>query len=502
MGDKIIVKDNQWTFDYLEKIWVEIERVAKDYLKLDMYSNQIEIVTSEQMLDAYSLIGLPISYPHWKFGKDFMSNRYDYLKGYQGLAYELVINSNPCISYNMEDNSAVMQALVLAHAACGHNSFFKNNYLFKQWTDASSIIDYMVFAKNYVTFCEEKYGADLVETILDACHALMDYGIDSYKKPAKLSLQKEEARLKKIQDVEEENVNDIWRTVPTFDMNPKDEFDTNPPVKFPAEPEENILYFIEKNAPNLEPWKKELIRIVRKTAQYFSPQGQTKVMNEGWATMSHYLIINKLYEEKIVDDGFMIEFLKSHTNVISQPEFDSPYYSGINPYTLGFNIFMDIKRICEDPTEEDKKWFPNLIGKDWLEEAHYAMKNFKDDSFILQYLSPKVIRDMKLFLLSDDSEDENYHINAIHNERGYEKIREKLSTQYSRSRYIPNIQITHVDKYKTRRMSLSYYVKDGKKLLSSEAEQTVNYLQYLWEFPVRLYEQHEDGKKKIIAKAE
>jgi spore cortex formation protein SpoVR/YcgB (stage V sporulation) len=285
-------------------------------------------------------------------------------------------------------------------------------------------------------------------------------------------------------------------------MNPKDSFDTNPPVKFPAEPEENILYFIEKNAPNLEPWKKELIRIVRKTAQYFSPQGQTKVMNEGWATMSHYLIINKLYEEKIVDDGFMIEFLKSHTNVISQPEFDSPYYSGINPYTLGFNIFMDIKRICENPTEEDKKWFPNLIGKDWLEEAHYAMENFKDDSFVLQYLSPKVIRDMKLFLLSDDSEDENYHINAIHNERGYEKIREKLSTQYSRSRYIPNIQITHVDKYKTRRMSLSYYIKDGKKLLESEAEQTVNYLQYLWEFPVRLYEQHEDGKKKIIAKAE
>ncbi len=46
-----------------------------------------------------------------------------------GLAYELVINSNPCISYLMEENTMAMQALVIAHACYGHNSFFKNNYL-------------------------------------------------------------------------------------------------------------------------------------------------------------------------------------------------------------------------------------------------------------------------------------------------------------------------------------------------------------------------------------
>ena len=59
-----------------------------------------------------------------------------YRKGYSGLAYEIVINSNPCICYVMEENTMTMQALVMAHAAFGHNHFFKNNYLFKQWTDA------------------------------------------------------------------------------------------------------------------------------------------------------------------------------------------------------------------------------------------------------------------------------------------------------------------------------------------------------------------------------
>ena len=85
----------------------------------------------------------------------------------------MIINSNPCISYNMEDNTTCLTLLVLAHAGMGHNHFFKNNYLFKQWTQADAIVDYMVFAKNYIAKCEEKYGFEEVELTLDACHALM-----------------------------------------------------------------------------------------------------------------------------------------------------------------------------------------------------------------------------------------------------------------------------------------------------------------------------------------
>ena len=105
------------------------------------------MITSEQMLDAYSSIGMPLFYQHWSFGKSFARNEAMYRKGYQGLAYEIVINSNPCIVYIMEENSATMQTLVLAHAAYGHNHFFKNNYVFKQWTDADGIQDYLDFAR-------------------------------------------------------------------------------------------------------------------------------------------------------------------------------------------------------------------------------------------------------------------------------------------------------------------------------------------------------------------
>jgi stage V sporulation protein R len=105
--------------------------------------------------------------------------------------------------------------------------------------------------------------------------------------------------------------------------------------RFPDEPQENLLYFIEKNAPLLEPWQREIVRIVRRIGQYFYPQRQTQVMNEGWATFWHYTLLNRLYEGGYVNDGFMIEVLQSHTNVVFQPGFDSPYYNGINPYALG-----------------------------------------------------------------------------------------------------------------------------------------------------------------------
>ena len=116
------------------------------------------------MMDAYSSIGMPINYHHWSFGKRFIETERGYKHGQMGLAYEIVINSDPCISYLMEENTITMQALVMAHACYGHNSFFKGNYLFQTWTDASSIIDYLLFARrSTLPTVKRKYGVEDVE---------------------------------------------------------------------------------------------------------------------------------------------------------------------------------------------------------------------------------------------------------------------------------------------------------------------------------------------------
>lgn len=470
-----------------------VARIAKEYLGLDTYPNQFEVVSSEQMLDAYSLIGLPISYNHWKFGKDFVINQNQYKKGRMGLAYELVINSNPCISYNMEDNTTCLMVLVLAHAAYGHNHFFKNNYLFKQWTQADSIIDYMVFAKNYIAKCEEKYGYEEVEMTLDACHALMNYGVDKYKKPRKLTPSEEHDRLKKKLEDDRILLDDIWRTLPPSDSDKKVKSS-----RFPSQPEENILYFIEKNSPKLKEWQREIVRIVRKVSQYFYPQGQSKVINEGCATFTHYEIITKMYEEGYLDDGFMLEFYHNHSNVIFQPGFDSKYYSGLNPYTLGFNIFNDLKRMSLNPTDEDKQWFPDVAGNpNWQDTFRYIVENFKDETFVLQYLSPKVIRDMKLFAVDDKKSSDVYEVSSIHNEKGYREVRKSLSEFYNRSRYVPDIQVYSVDLYGDRTLSLEYTPIDGKELEIKEVDKVLPYVKYLWGFPVKAIKR-ENGKKYVI----
>ena len=473
-----------WDEETIEEADKVVSRIAEEYLGLDTYPNQFEIISSEQMLDAYSLIGLPISYSHWKFGKDFVMNQNNYKKGRMGLAYELVINSDPCISYNMEDNTTCLMVLVLAHAAYGHNHFFKNNYLFKQWTQADSIVDYMVFAKNFVSKCEEKYGFDEVEAVLDSCHALMNYGVDKYKKPKKLSPQEEHERLKKKIEDDQIFLDDIWRTLP------KDRREEARSSRFPESPEENILYFIEKNSPKLKGWQRELIRIVRKTAQYFYPQGQSKVTNEGCATFAHYEIVNKMHEEGYLAEDFMLEFFHHHSNVIYQPPFDSQYYSGLNPYTLGFSIFSDLKRMSLDPTEEDLKWFPDIAGKgNWAETFRYIVENFKDETFVLQYLSPKVIRDLRLFSILDEEEASYYEIEAIHDEYGYKKIRKSLSESYNRGRYVPDIQVYDVDVYGDRTLTLEHTPVNGKRLDGASIRKVLPHVEYLWGFPVKIVEE-------------
>ena len=486
---------SEWSFDLLRRYDEEIAKIAAEY-GLDTYPNQIEVISAEQMMDAYSSVGMPVGYHHWSFGKQFLSVEQRYKRGHMGLAYEIVINSNPCIAYLMEENSMTMQALVIAHAGYGHNSFFKGNYLFKTWTNPDSIIDYLVFAKKYVMDCERRHGEEEVELILDSCHALMNYGVDRYKRPPRLSLQKERLRQKDREEYLQSQVNDLWRTIPRSDTAE----DTAKELLFPSEPQENILYFIEKNAPLLEPWQRELVRIVRKIAQYFYPQRQTQVMNEGWATFWHYTILNTLYDKGLVSDGFIIEFLKTHTNVIYQPAYNSPYYSGINPYALGFAMMSDIRRICEHPTEEDKRWFPEFAGADWVKTLDFAMRNFKDESFIAQYLSPKLIRDFRLFSVLDDDSDNYLEVSAIHDDAGYRHVRSMLANQYNLSVREPNIQVYNVNLRGDRSLTLRH-TQHNRQPLADDTDEIMKHMARLWGFSVRLETVLEDGQVELCYEA-
>jgi stage V sporulation protein R len=479
---------SDWSFELIETYHAEIARTARSF-GLDTYPVQLEVITAEQMIDAYASVGMPVNYRHWSFGKQFIATEKSYRRGHMGLAYEIVINSNPCIAYLMEENTMTMQALVMAHACYGHNSFFKGNYLFRMWTDAESIIDYLVYARAYIAECEEQHGMEAVEQLLDSCHTLMSHGVDRYRRSQKMSLAQEEARRKDREAYLQQQVNDLWRTLPKS----ADKQVEKSSRRFPAEPQENILYFIEKNAPLLEPWQREVVRIVRKVAQYFYPQRQTQVMNEGWATFWHYTLLNTMYDDGLLTDGFMMEFLRSHTNVVYQPPVTHPGYSGINPYALGFAMFSDLKRMCQNPTEEDQTWFPDVAGTDWMQTLNHAMRHYRDESFIGQFLSPRLMREMRLFSIVDDEHESELEVSAIHDDAGYKRVREALARQHDLSEREPNIQVWNVDVRGDRSLTLRH-TRHHDRPLADEVQEVLKHVVRLWGFRVKLESVDRHGK--------
>jgi len=497
VNSNLIYQGSEWDFDLLRKAHDAIEEVAIGDLGLDVYRNQIEVITSEQMLDAYAATGMPLMYSHWSFGKRFAREELLYRKGAQGLAYELVINSDPCVSYVMEENTMTMQALVIAHAAFGHNHFFKNNHLFRQWTRAGRVLEDLSYAKGFIAECEQRHGLQAVESTLDAAHALMSQGVSRYaQKRARTkrdATRKAEARQAHL----EATFNDLWRTLPkrrpTETDAPDEATDESPAA---AElPEENLLKFLMLHAPKLKDWQREILNIVRRTAQYFYPQRQTKLMNEGCATFTHYEIMHRLYEAGRIDEAAMLEFVQMHSAVVMQPDYNDRRFGGINPYALGFAMMRDIQRICTDPDSEDREWFPDIAGNGKpLETLRDAWAEYRDESFVLQFLSPRLIRELKLFAVCDHSEMPYLSVEAIHDEAGYRDVRRNLALQYDLSYHDPEIEVTEADLKGNRRLVLTHRVRRGRMLDKDDCNRVLRHVANLWGYRVRLVEvDSEDG---------
>ncbi len=484
----LLYSGTDWDFDILRRSYDAIERIALDELKLDVYPNRIEVITSEQMLDVYTSHGMPLIYKHWSFGKRFVSHENAYRRGLMGLAYEVVINSSPCISYLMEENSATMQALVIAHAAFGHNHFFKSNRLFREWTEPSGILDYLEFARGYIARCEERHGVRAVERVLDAAHALQNQGVHRHSGARVMDLKAEQRRDRDRRDHEDRVFNDLWRTVPGSKAE-KSLDNAAERRRRLGLPEENLLYFLEKNAPRLAPWEREIIRIVRLIAQYFYPQPQAKMMNEGCATWVHYRIMSRLHETGQIDDAAFLETIHSTTNVITQPGFDSGGGPNFNPYALGYAIMTDIERVCTAPNDEDRAWFPDIAGNgDAIGTLKDSWSNYRDESFLQQFLSPAVMRQFRLFRLRDDSEKPYLLVDAIHNPEGYRDIRRSVARSYDPSTYYVDIEIVDVDMTGDRCLRLQHRTTAGHLLDEKDARASLRQLADLWGYEVKLLE--------------
>lgn len=456
----------EWDNNLILEMWEVIDKIGREQFGLSYYPNpNIELVSYDQMIYYCNNHGLPQHYDHWSFGKSYIQTKKQYQRGMHGLAYEVIINSNPLRAYLLDTNTATVQALVLAHAICGHGHFFTNNYLFKQWTIADYILEYMSFAHKYIKQCEEKYGYGEVEVLLDACHSLQNLGVDKYKRPGKI---KEE----KIQELYQAHLAEIEAKQHEWGESQKPK--TMKQFRESLErslPEENLLYYIEKHSPVLKPWQKEIVRIVRKIAQYFYPQYQTKLMNEGFASFVHYELMTELHNQGYLTDGSYLEFLHNHTQVCAAPE-----GAQVNPYSLGYAIFRDVFE---------------KSGKDWG-KIRDIVANYRDETFILQFLSEDVVKDFKLAALKDDTDTFVYKIEQVHDSESFEDLKVVFAKEWSHNNYFPSIEITNesIDKV----ITLSYRSENGVLLDYKQAKETLKFFNALWGGSNELLYFDENGK--------
>jgi stage V sporulation protein R len=260
----------------------------------------------------------------------------------------MVINNNPCYAYLLEGNSHLEHKLVMAHVFA-HCDFFKNNLWFAHTN--RKMMDEMANHGTQVSRAMDRYGLETVERFLDACLSL-----ENLLDPSRPFLQAPGRRVEPEEAPAAVEVAKLpAKSYMNAFVNPQEYLDRQRRTqeeertrtrRFPAAPERDVLSFLLEHAP-LERWQQNILSIVRDEAYYFMPQGQTKIMNEGWATYWHSEIMAK----KVVKASEVIDYADHASMVLAT--------SGgrLNPYKLGLEIFRDI----------EERWNTGRFGKAWEE---------------------------------------------------------------------------------------------------------------------------------------
>jgi stage V sporulation protein R len=472
----------------------EIEGYAREY-GLDAFEVIFELLEFDEMNEIAAYGGFPTRYPHWRWGMEYDHLSKGYAYGLQKI-YEMVINNDPCYAYLLKGNAMVDQKIVMSHVF-GHADFFKNNYWFSRSNRKmmDEIANHATRMNRYIAH----YGRDRVETFTDqalSLENLIDYHAPFITRKetwlkSDLEEPKEEtphARRLKSKPYMESFIN------PAAALRAEEErIKEKTRLKkksFPEEPEKDVLFFLQEYAP-LERWERDVLSIIREEAYYYAPQGQTKIMNEGWAAYWH----SKIMTEKALTDSEIIDYADHHSGTLSsQP-------GVINPYKIGIELFRDIEdrwnrgkfgKEYDECDDRDAKrlWDKNLgLGRDKIFEARRV---HNDVTFIDTFLTPEFVEEQRLFVYGFDKSTGNYVII----DRDFKSVKQKLLFGLTNCGQ-PHIEITDAN-YKNRGELYLKHRHEGVDLKHDWAIETLKNLERMWQRPVHI-ETVVEGKGKLIS---
>ncbi|MCA8988373.1 MAG: SpoVR family protein [Planctomycetaceae bacterium] len=481
----------------IRQIQAKMEEIAAGY-GLDFFETIFEMLDYEELSMFAAYGGFPVRYPHWRFGAEFDELMKGYTYGLQKI-YEMVINTDPCYAYLLNCNSLTDQKLVIAHVY-GHCDFFKNNAWFSKTN--RRMLDQMANHAARINRYIDRFGHEAVEEFIDACLSVDDL-IDPYAPHMGKPGDKKTSTLDGKSQAEPVEIDRRFAT--------KDYLDSyvNPPAlieqqqqrerealqrklashSFPDQPQRDVLQFVIEHG-QLRDWQRDVLSIIRDEAYYFAPQGQTKIMNEGWASYWHSTIMTR----HGLTDAELIDYAEHHSGTMAT----SP--TRLNPYKLGIELFRDI----------EERWNKGRFGSEWescedfetrqnwdtgagrgREKIFEVRRVHNDITFIDTFLTEDFCRQQKLFSFAYNQEQKSYEIVS----REFAAIKSQLLrslTNFGR----PIIRVQDGN-YQNRGDLYLVHQYEGVELKLDEAQDTLRNLHKLWGRSVYLESVFDDQKTLI-----
>jgi len=459
---------------------------------LDCFPTVFEMVDYKQMNEIAAYGGFPTRYPHWRWGMDYerLSKSYEYGLS---LIYEMVINNNPCYAYLLRANSMVHQKTVIAHVY-GHCDFFKNNFWFSKTN--RKMLNQMANHATHIRDIINEVGHTEVEDFIDVCLSidnLIDISSPFKTQPSITDVDDSEsykrAPLPKIHSKKYMdsyiNPDDFMR----FQQKKKDEKIAQT-QNFPPEPERDVLKFLMENSP-IPGWQRRVLQIIRDEAYYFAPQGQTKILNEGWATYWHSKMMTEiapLHASEIVD------YCEAYSGIVASSN------GSLNPYKMGLELLRHVEKRwnrgqfgleyidCDDPVKRANWNTEAGLGR----EKIFEVRKFHNDiTFLDEFLDEDFCHQSKMFLYDFDKRTNKYVISS----RNFKEIKAKLLQQLTNFGQ-PIIKIVDAN-FKNRNELLLQHSHDGMDLENETTMETLKNIHKIWQRPVHIETTFEEENRRV-----
>jgi len=465
---------------------------------LDFYRTVFELLNADQMAQVAAYGGFPQRYPHWRFGMEYERLRKQHRYGL-GRIYEMVINNDPCYAYLLNDNMFVDHKTVVAHVYA-HCDFFKNNVWFSR-TDRR-MIDEMANHATRIRRYAEREGTEPVEGFIDTCQSLENL-IDAHSvfmrrtarpgPPAEHEQERDDGTTRfPAKSYMDRYINPPERMRRDREAQARQAEQTK--RRFPDQPVRDLLLFLLQNAP-LEDWEADVLSMIREESYYFAPQGQTKILNEGWASYWHSTLMTRY----ILTDAELIDYCEHHAGTLAT----SP--GRLNPYKLGIELLRDIERrwntgrygpdydACEDMTArrewgKDKAPQGAVVGRGspGREKIFQVRAIYNDVTFLDEFLTPEFVDDQKLYHYRQDPTTGR----MVVVNRDFDKIKAQLLFMLSNHAQ-PYIYVMDAN-YRNRGELYLAHRHNGADLDIKYATETMKQIQKIWKRPVHVHARIDD----------